>query len=141
MIEIKKSAKKDRSNLIGRQKLEVLTVETVEGKFGPRLKMKTRIENTEEWVHVFITPSEQRLGELCAALGLPKPVGGSAFDEQSLVGRFGVAILTLGEPTATGTQFLNVSQWVAGFGEPAKAQEPRKLSRNASGPTDPEIPF
>jgi hypothetical protein len=140
MIEIKRSAKKDRSGLIGRQKLEVLTAETVDGKFGPRLKLKTQIEGTEEWVHVFISPSEQRLGELCAALGLPKPAG-TSFDEQELVGRVGVAILTLGEPTATGTQFLNVSQWVAGFGQAAKPAEPRKLSRNASGPTDPEIPF
>jgi len=141
MIEIKRSGKKDKTGLVGRQKLEVLSAEQVDGKFGPRLKLKTCIEGTEEWVHVFVTPSEQRLGELCAALGLAKPVGGTSFDESALVGRVGVAILTLGEPTATGTQFLNVSQWVAGFGEAAKAAEPRKLSRNASGPTDPEIPF
>lgn len=118
MIEIKKSKVSSKEKFIGRQTLEILEANAEAGKFGPRIAIKAQIEGTEEWVRAWVPANEQRMRELCAAVGLPKP--GDNFDELTLIGRCGVAVLGLGKENADGKRFLNVEQWVAGFGKDAR---------------------
>jgi len=133
MIEIKKSKISNKEKFIGRQTLEVLEASAEPGKYGPRIALKAQIEGTEEWVRAWIPATEQKMSELCAAMGLPKP--GDNFDEATLIGRCGVAVLDLGNENADGKRFLNVKQWVAGFG---KAARPAEVTGK---PNDVDIPF
>lgn len=133
MIEIKKSKISNKEKFIGRQTLEVLHASIDPGKFGPRIAIKAQIEGTEEWVRAWVPANEQRMRELCAAVGLPKP--GDNFDENTLIGRCGVAVLGLGKENADGKRFLNVEQWVAGFGKEARPAEV------TGKPKDADIPF
>jgi hypothetical protein len=133
MIEIKKDKASSKEKFIGRQTLEILEANAEAGKFGPRIAIKAQIEGTEEWVRTWVSASQQKINELCAAVGLPKPE--TNFDESTLIGRCGVAVLTLGKENANGKRFLNVEQWVAGHG---KAARPAQI---AAAPNEPEIPF
>jgi hypothetical protein len=133
MIEIKKDKVSNKEKFIGRQTLEILEATVGDGKFGPRIAIKAQIEGTEEWVRTWVSATEQKIGEVCAAVGLPKP--DSKFEETTLVGRCGVAVLTLGKENAAGKRFLNVEQWVAGYGKEAR---PAQITAK---PNDIDIPF